>query len=108
MTKTEFCAAVAEKAGLSKTAAAKAVNAALDVIHEALVKGDKVALIGFGTFEVRDRRARTGINPQTREPMKIAATKVPAFSASAKLKEAVAATVKKPKKAKKAAKAAKN
>lgn len=105
MTKTEFCEAVAEKAGLSKTAAAKAVTAALDVIRETLVKGDKVALIGFGTFEVRNRAARTGINPRTREPIKIAATKVPAFSAGSNLKEAVAATVKKPKK--KAAKAAK-
>jgi DNA-binding protein HU-beta len=102
MTKTEFCDAVAEKAGLSKAAAAKAVDKALEVITDALVKGDKVTLIGFGTFEVRDRGARTGINPQTREPMKIAATKVPAFSAGAKLKGAVAATVKKAKTAKKA------
>ena len=78
MTKTELSAAVAEQAGLSKKDAEKAVSSVLDVIVEALEKGEKVQLVGFGTFEVRERAARTGKNPRTGETIEIAASKVPA------------------------------
>lgn len=76
---TELSAAVAEQAGLSKKDAEKAVSTVLDVIVEALEKGEKVQLVGFGTFEVRERAARTGKNPRTGETIEIAASKVPAF-----------------------------
>lgn len=89
MNKTELISAVAEKTGASKKDAEKVVNATFDVITEALSKGDKVALIGFGNFEVRERAAREGKNPQTGEKIKIAACKVPAFKAGKALKEAV-------------------
>ena len=79
MTKTELSAAVAEQAGLSKKDAEKAVSTVLDVIVEALEKGEKVQLVGFGTFEVRERAARTGKNPRTGETIEIAASKVQAF-----------------------------
>lgn len=82
MTKTELSAAVAEQAGLSKKDAEKAVSTVLDVIVEALEKGEKVQLVGFGTFEVRERAARTGKNPRTGETIEIAASKVPAFKLS--------------------------
>ncbi|MCL2088777.1 MAG: HU family DNA-binding protein, partial [Oscillospiraceae bacterium] len=82
--------AVAGKAEVSKKSSEKYVSAVLDCITEELVKGGKVQLVGFGTFEVRARSAREGKNPQTGEPMKIAATKVPAFKAGKSLKEAVA------------------
>ena len=72
MTKTELSAAVAEQAGLSKKDAEKAVSTVLDVIVEALEKGEKVQLVGFGTFEVRERAARTGKNPRTGETIEIA------------------------------------
>ena len=81
MTKVELIAAVAATAGLTKKDAEKAVSATLDVITEALQKGDKVSLVSFGTFEVRERKERQGRNPQTREPMTIPASKLPAFSA---------------------------
>ncbi|MCH5199456.1 MAG: HU family DNA-binding protein [Oscillospiraceae bacterium] len=90
MTKSELIASVSEKAGMTKKDAEKAISAVIDSITEALVKGEKVQLVGFGTFEVRDRAARTGINPQTQQKIKIAATKTPAFKAGTTLKEAVA------------------
>ncbi len=90
MTKIELIAKVAETAGLSKKDAEKAVNAVIDGISGALKKGDKVALVGFGTFETRKRAARMGHNIRTKEPMKIAATTVPAFKPGKALKDAVA------------------
>lgn len=89
MNKTELAAAVAKEAKLSKKDAEAAVNATIDAIKKALKKGDKVQLIGFGTFEVRKRAARTGRNPQTGKEIKIKASKVPAFKAGAALKDAV-------------------
>ena len=89
MNKTELIAAVAENAGLSKKDATAAVTAVFDVIGKGLAKGDKVALPGFGTFEVRNRSARTGRNPQTGAEIKIAASKVPAFKAGKGLKDLV-------------------
>ena len=89
MTKTELIAAIAEKAGLSKKDAEKAVAAVFDSITEALKKGDKVQLVGFGTFEVRERAARTGHNPKTNESIQIAASRVPAFKAGKALKDEV-------------------
>ena len=89
MNKVELIAAVAEKAGLTKKDAEKAVAAIVASVEEALVKGDKVQLIGFGTFEVRERAARTGRNPQTKEEITIAASKQPVFKAGAALKKAV-------------------
>ena len=89
MTKVQFVAAVAEKAGLTNKQAEKAVNAGLEVVTEALAKGEKVQFTGFGTFEVRERAARTGLNPLTKKKIKIAASKSPAFKAGSKLKEAV-------------------
>lgn len=89
MNKTDLVAAVAAKAELSKKDADAAVTAALDAIKGALADGDKVALVGFGTFSVKERSARTGINPLTKAPMSIPATKVPAFKAGAALKDAV-------------------
>lgn len=90
MTKAELVASIAEKAELSKKDSEKALSAVIDTIVETLATGEKVQLVGFGTFEVRDRKARDGINPATKEPIKIPATKVPAFKAGRALKEAVA------------------
>ena len=87
MNKTEFIAAVAEKAGLSKKDAEKAVKAYTDVVTEELVKGGKVQLVGFGTFEVADRPSREGRNPKSGEPMTIAASRVPKFKAGKALKD---------------------
>lgn len=89
MNKTELVAAVAAKAELSKKDAEAAVAAVVESITDALVAGDKVALVGFGTFEVRERAARDGINPLTKQPIKIAASKAPAFKAGKALKDAV-------------------
>ena len=89
MNKTEFIAAVAAQAELSKKDAEKAVNAVLSVTTDALAKGDKVQLVGFGTFEVRERSARDGKNPRTGEVIQIAASKVPAFKAGKALKDIV-------------------
>ncbi|MCI5555496.1 HU family DNA-binding protein [bacterium] len=89
MTKVELIAAVATEAGLSKKDAEKAVNTMLATITEELKKGEKVSLVGFGTFEVRERPERQGRNPQTKEPMTIAASKLPAFKAGKALKDAV-------------------
>ena len=89
MNKSELVASVAEKAGLTKKDAEKAVNAVFDSITETLVAGEKVQLVGFGTFEVRERKERQGQNPQTTQPITIPATKVPAFKAGKGLKDAV-------------------
>ncbi len=89
MTKSELITAVAEKAGTTKKDAEVAVSAVIDVITQALVDGEKIQLIGFGTFEVRDRAARDGKNPLTGEKLHIAACKVPAFKAGKALKDAV-------------------
>ena len=90
MNKAELIAAVAEKAGLSKKDSEAAVTAALDVITAALQEGDKVQLVGFGSFEVKSRAARTGRNPKTREAIEIPASKVPVFKAGKALKDIVA------------------
>ncbi len=89
MNKTELIAAVAEKAGITKKDADKAVAAVVDTITAELKKGEKIQLVGFGTFEVRNRPARTGINPRTKEAVEIAACKAPAFKAGKALKDAV-------------------
>ena len=89
MNKTELIAKVAEAAGLTKKDATAAVGATFAAIEEALVKGDKVQLIGFGTFETRKQAARMGKNPQTGKAVKIAACAKPAFKAGKALKEAV-------------------
>ena len=90
MNKTELIAAAAEASGLTKKDSERAVNAALEALTAALVKGDKVQIAGFGSFEVKDREARTGRNPHTGETIEIAATRVPGFKASKTLKDAVA------------------
>lgn len=89
MNKTDLSAAIAAKTGLTKKDAEACVNAFFEVVTETLQKGDKVAIVGFGTFEVRDRPARVGRNPRTGEEIKIAATKMPAFKAGKTLKESV-------------------
>ena len=88
MTKADLISAVAET-GMSKKEAAAAVDAAIDAIKGALAKGEKVSLIGFGSFSVKKRKARTGRNPQTGKAIKIKAKKVPVFSAGKGLKDAV-------------------
>ena len=89
MNKTELIAAVADATGISKKDAEKAVTATVDTIVEAIANGDKVQLVGFGTFEVSERAAREGRNPQTGKAMKIAASKAPKFKAGKALKVAV-------------------
>ena len=89
MNKTEFISAIAEKAELSKKDAEKALKAFTDVVEEELKKGEKIQLVGFGTFEVSERAAREGRNPQTGETMKIEACKDPKFKAGKALKDAV-------------------
>lgn len=89
MNKSELINAVAEATDLSKKDAGKAVDAVFDTILNALAKGEKVQLIGFGNFEVRHRAARKGRNPQTGEEIEIPASKVPAFKPGKALKEAV-------------------
>ena len=90
MNKTELIAAVAEKAGLTKKDAERVVNAPVDAISESLVKGDKVAISGFGIFEAKTREARVGRNPRTKETIQIPATRLPVFKASKTLKDSVA------------------
>ena len=90
MNKTELIAAVAEKTDLSKKDADAAVSAVLGAITDALKAGDKIQLVGFGTFEVRNRAAKQGRNPRTGETMTVPASKVPAFKANKTLKDAVA------------------
>jgi len=89
MNKAELVAAIAEKTGFSKKDSEKALKAFIDVVTEQLVKGDKVQLVGFGTFEVASRPARTGRNPLTNKPMTIAASKAPKFKAGKALKDVV-------------------
>jgi DNA-binding protein HU-beta len=89
MNKTELIAAVANQAELSKKDADKAIKALVEVITEELKKGEKVQMVGFGTFEVSERAAREGRNPRTNETMKIAACKAPKFKAGKALKDAV-------------------
>jgi DNA-binding protein HU-beta len=90
MNKTELINAVAEASELSKKDATKAVDSVFDTILDALKNGDKIQLIGFGNFEVRERSARKGRNPQTGEEIEIPASKVPAFKPGKALKDAVA------------------
>lgn len=89
MNKTELIAAVAEKSAMSKKDADKAVTAVIDSITEALVKGEKIQLVGFGTFDVRERGERKGRNPQTKQEIVIPASKLPVFKAGKALKDAV-------------------
>lgn len=93
MNKTELIAEVANKAGLSRKDAEKALGAVVETITEAVVKGDKVQLVGFGSFETKQREARTGRNPKTKETIEIPATRVPVFKAGKALKDAVAAII---------------
>ncbi len=89
MNKAELVSAVAEKADMSKKDAEKAVKAVFEVIEESLAQSEKVQLVGFGTFEVKERAERTGRNPQTKEAIVIPAAKVPGFKAGKALKDAV-------------------
>ena len=89
MNKTELVAAMAEQAEMTKKDAEKALKAFTDVVAEELKKGEKIQLVGFGTFEVKERAARTGKNPRTGEAIEIPASKVPSFKAGAALKNAV-------------------
>ncbi len=90
MNKTELVALLAEKADVTKKDAEKVLGAFVDVVGASLKKGDKIQLVGFGTFEARKRAARTGKNPQTKATIKIPATTVPAFKAGKALKDVVA------------------
>ena len=90
MNKTELAAIVADKSGLSKKDTERVINAALETITASLARGEKVQLSGFGIFEVKDREARVGRNPRTKEAIEIPATKVPGFKASRTLKDTVA------------------
>lgn len=89
MNKSDLIAAVAAKTGETKKSAETSINAIVDVISEALAKGDKIQLVGFGSFEVRQRAARKGRNPQTGKELKISAKKAPVFKAGKALKDAV-------------------
>jgi len=89
LNKAELVSAVAEKADMSKKDSEKAVKAVFEVIEESLAQSEKVQLVGFGTFEVKERAARTGRNPQTKEEIQIPAAKVPGFKAGKALKDAV-------------------
>ena len=91
MNKVELIAQIAEKSGLSKKDAEKALAATLEVITDAISGGDKIQLVGFGSFETKEREARTGRNPRTKETIEIPATLVPVFKAGRALKYAVAA-----------------
>ena len=92
MNKGELVDVIAEKANVAKKEADAVLSAAIDTIVESVAKGEKVTLVGFGSFEKRDRQAREGRNPKTGESMTIAATTVPAFSAGKSFKEAVASS----------------
>ena len=89
MNKTELIAAAAQSAGMTKKDTERVINAAIDVITQSLIAGEKVQLSGFGTFEARDRKERTGCNPHHAPPLRIAATRVPAFKPSKVLKDSV-------------------
>ena len=90
MNKTELIAIIAEKSGVTKKDAEKVWNSAVSAITESLQKGEKIHLVGFGTFEVKSRAARMGRNPRTREEVMIPASKVPVFKVSKVLKDSVA------------------
>ena len=90
MNKTDLIAAASQSAGMSKKDTERVLNAALDYITAALCEGDKVQLSGFGCFEVKDREARVGRNPHTKEAIEIPATRVPVFKASKSLRDAIA------------------
>ena len=89
MNKAELIAQVAEKSDLTKKDAERAVSALIETVEEALVKGDRVQLVGFGTFEIREHAARKGRNPQTGQEIDIAATRVPVFKAGKSLREVI-------------------
>lgn len=89
MNKADLVDAIADSADLSKAAASRALDSVINSITDALKDGDQVSLVGFGTFTVKDRAARTGRNPQTGQPIEIAAAKVPGFKAGKALKDAV-------------------
>lgn len=89
MNRTELIAAMADKAGIAKKDADKALAAFIETVENELKKGEKVQLVGFGTFEVRERSARSGFNPKTKAPIKIAASKAPAFKAGKAFKDLV-------------------
>ena len=89
MNKVEFIAAIAEKSGLSKKESEVALNAITEAIVDGLKAGEKIALVGFGTFEAKDRAARVGRNPKTGEEIQIAASRVPAFKAGKMFKDAL-------------------
>lgn len=89
MNKSELTSAIAQKTGLSKKNSEAALNAFISTVSDALKAGDKVVLVGFGTFDVRERKARDGINPSTKEKIRIPASKAPAFKAGKVLKEYV-------------------
>ena len=90
MNKTELISAIAANSGLSKKDSEKALSATVDVITNALIAGDKVQLVGFGIFDIKDRAARIGRNPKTKEVINIPATRTPQFKAGKALKDAVA------------------
>jgi DNA-binding protein HU-beta len=96
MNKEELVARIASSTGLTKRASSEAVEAVFEAITEALTRGDRVQLTGFGTFEVRDRRARAARNPQTGTPIRVPATRAPAFRAGKTLKDSVVAASKPP------------
>ncbi len=89
MNKTELISAAAQASGVTKKDAERVINAAIDAITASLVSGDKIQISGFGIFEIREREARTGRNPRTKETVEIPASRVPAFKASKALKDAV-------------------
>ncbi|MDD3050149.1 MAG: HU family DNA-binding protein [Candidatus Cloacimonetes bacterium] len=89
MSREELITKIAENAEISKKSATQALNAVIEGIMGALEKGDKVTLVGFGTFQVSERKARQGVNPQTKQKLTIPARKVPVFKAGKKLKDAV-------------------
>ena len=90
MNKTELIAIAAENSGIARKDAERVINAALDAVTAALTAGDRIQLSGFGTFETKEREARVGRNPHTKEAIEIPATRVPAFKASKALKDSVA------------------
>lgn len=89
MTKADIINVIAEKTGFTKKDSEKALSAVVDTIVESVAEGNKVALVGFGTFEIKNRAERMGINPKTKEPMKIEASKLPSFKAGKAFKDAV-------------------
>ena len=89
MNKTELIAAMAEKSGLTKKDSEKALAAFVEAVEDALKDGEKIQLVGFGSFEVKNRAARTGINPQNKKPVTIAASKAPVFKAGKAFKDAL-------------------